>query len=136
MTSTLTSRHGNKWTTNEILALQREYELLEMNIQEIAAKHGRSVKAILFKLESEGFISNWMSARGYTDADLESISSKDSYDEESSDVDKLNERIWHLETNVSEIGDIVKQMFSRMKTNTNTRQRRAPLRTQMCTVEY
>ena len=127
-----TYRSGNKWNVCELLALQREYELLEMNIQEIAAKHGRTVKAILFKLESEGFISNWVSARGYSDADLETISNKDSSDEECSEVDKLNERIWHLETNVSEIGDIVKQMLSRMKTN--TKQRRAPLRKQLCAV--
>ena len=31
-------RHGNKWTTPEVLALQREYELLEMNIYDIASK--------------------------------------------------------------------------------------------------
>lgn len=124
-----TYRSGNKWNVCELLALQREYELLEMSIQEIAVKHGRSVKAILFKLESEGFISNWMSARGYSNVDLETISepsNKDTCDEESSEVDKLNERIWHLETNVSEIGDIVKQMFGRM--NTNNRRKPAPLR--------
>lgn len=92
-----TYRSGNKWNVRELLALQREYELLEMNIQEIAVKHGRSVKAILFKLESEGFITNWVSARGYTDADLETITSDESLsDEESSEVDKLNARIWHL----------------------------------------
>jgi hypothetical protein len=29
-------RNGNKWTVNEVLTLQREYELLNMSIQEIA----------------------------------------------------------------------------------------------------
>ena len=59
------TRSGNKWTVNEILSLQREYELLEMDIQEIALKHGRSVEAILYKLDKEEFINNWHDARGY-----------------------------------------------------------------------
>ena len=36
-------RCGNKWTVNELLSLQREYELLEWNIQKIALKHSRSI---------------------------------------------------------------------------------------------
>ena len=58
-------RNGNKWTVNELLSLQREYELLEMDIQQIALKHKRSVRAILFRLETEGFIDCWNDARGY-----------------------------------------------------------------------
>ena len=59
------TRRGNKWTVNEILSLQREYELLEMDIQEIALKHSRSVEAILYKLDKEEFINTWYDARGY-----------------------------------------------------------------------
>jgi hypothetical protein len=59
------NRSGNKWTVNEVLSLQREYELLSMTIQEIALKHSRSVLAILYKLESEGVIANWCDAHGY-----------------------------------------------------------------------
>lgn len=58
-------RNGNKWTVNELLSLQREYELLEMDIQQIALKHKRSVRAILFRLETEGFIDCWNDARGF-----------------------------------------------------------------------
>ena len=58
-------RHNNKWTINELLSLQREYQLLEMSIQEIANKHGRTVEAILFKLQSEQFIDRWIDATGY-----------------------------------------------------------------------
>jgi hypothetical protein len=60
-----TTRHNNKWRVSEVLALQREYELLEWTINEIAAKHGRSVRAILFKLQSEGFITSWEDAHGF-----------------------------------------------------------------------
>ena len=58
-------RSGFKWSVNELLSLQREYELLEWTVQQIAAKHERSVEAILFRLEDEGFIDSWNSARGY-----------------------------------------------------------------------
>jgi len=58
-------RNGRPWTVNEILQLQREYELLEWNIQQIASKHQRTADAILYKLEQEGFIDKWINARGY-----------------------------------------------------------------------
>jgi hypothetical protein len=62
-------RNGNKWTVNETLALQREYELLEWTVQEISAKHERSIGSILFKLTSETFIPSWNDARGFNIAD-------------------------------------------------------------------
>jgi ribosomal protein S8 len=60
-------RHYFKWNINELIALQREYELLEMTIQEIAIKHQRSVKAILCRLQQENFIQNWEEATGFED---------------------------------------------------------------------
>jgi hypothetical protein len=48
-------RNGNKWTTNELLALQREYELLGLSIPEIAVRHNRTVQSIEFKIVSEKF---------------------------------------------------------------------------------
>ena len=58
-------RHNNKWNVNELLTLQRDYELLEMTITEIAEKHERTVTAILYRLQSEDFIESWYDARGY-----------------------------------------------------------------------
>lgn len=49
------ARSGKKWNVNEILSLQREYELLQMNIDDIAKKHKRTPKAIVYKLQQEGF---------------------------------------------------------------------------------
>jgi hypothetical protein len=51
---TYRNRSGNRWTVNEVLALQREFELLEWNIDQIAEKHERTVNAIMYKLEQEG----------------------------------------------------------------------------------
>jgi hypothetical protein len=48
-------RTGKKWSVNEILSLQREYELLQMNVDDIAKKHKRTSKAIMYKLHHEGF---------------------------------------------------------------------------------
>lgn len=47
------SRNYKKWTINECLQLQREYTLKKMSINEIALKHRRSIRAILFKLKDE-----------------------------------------------------------------------------------
>jgi hypothetical protein len=61
----MTSRINKRWTVNELLALEREHDLLEMDIFDIALKHKRTPKAILYKLEDEKIISNWSEARGY-----------------------------------------------------------------------
>ena len=75
----MTSRVNKKWTVTELLFLQREYELLEMDIFDIALKHKRTPKAILYKLNDEGLIGDFSDARGYE---------KYSYDDEDID-DKL-----------------------------------------------
>ena len=49
------NRAGFKWTVNEVLSLQREFELLGMTIDEIALKHKRTPNAIMYKLDQEGF---------------------------------------------------------------------------------
>jgi hypothetical protein len=48
-------RAGFKWTVNEILSLQREFELLGWSIDQIAIKHKRTPNAIMYKLDQEGF---------------------------------------------------------------------------------
>lgn len=47
-------RNGFKWGVNEVLSLQREYELLGWDINKIANKHNRTPQAIMCKLTSEG----------------------------------------------------------------------------------
>ena len=61
------TRHGKRWTINELLSLQREYELLEFPVDTIALNHQRTVNSILFKLQEEGLISTWDEARGFDD---------------------------------------------------------------------
>jgi hypothetical protein len=59
------NRANKKWNINEVIRLQREYELLELPVNEIATRHERSVKGIVCKLKSEGFIESLEDARGF-----------------------------------------------------------------------
>ena len=122
-------RNGNKWTVNELLSLQREYELLEMDIQQIALKHKRSVRAILFRLETEGFIDCWNDARGfdnnfydtYVCDDISSLDENhehnfcDNKTECSTDDDEEEDvsiRVEKLEITVDNILDILEKVFN------------------------
>ena len=140
-------RNGNRWTINELLSLQREYELLEWTFQQIAVKHQRTERAILFRLESEGIIDSWDDARGFNiendvtnvfvcnqelcedededevreccDNDSEYNDDDDNDDDESvcddaSEVEKLSERVWGLETAVTDIKDMVQHLFNNL----------------------
>jgi hypothetical protein len=51
------SRNNFKWGVNECLRLEREYNLLKLDVDKIAELHKRSNKAIIFCLYREGFIS-------------------------------------------------------------------------------
>lgn len=57
MTNSNTSdckRFGKRWTINECLQLEREFDLLKLPINEIAQRHHRTPNAIMFKLDAEG----------------------------------------------------------------------------------
>ena len=47
-------RSGYKWSVNECLRLEREYDLLKLSVSEIALLHERSDDAIMYKLDQEG----------------------------------------------------------------------------------
>lgn len=83
------SRYGFKWSVNEVLSLQREFELLGWSIDQIAEKHKRSPNAIMFKLDQEGFADYNVLYSNYHDLNA-SIS-----------VEKKTDDIW-LEHNDSE----------------------------------
>ena len=131
-------RNGNKWTVSELNTLQREYELLEMTIQDIALKHERTVEAILYKLYGEQFIDEFHVARGYpeyaeqvqlqftTQEELiePSINCCDfnSYDENT----VLSDRVSKLETDISDIKYLLHQLIT-VKSKSQ-KSKRAPLR--------
>jgi hypothetical protein len=59
------SRHNMKWRDDEVENLYREYDLLEMSIEEISNIHQRTSFSILHKLQKEGIIDRWENARGW-----------------------------------------------------------------------
>ena len=151
----MSKRNGNRWTVREILSLQREYDLLDLSVQQMASLHERTERAILCKLEAEGFISSWDDVKGfdskkyqdicsgaidedcseeiardagddsdYVDDEIYSDDELSLYDE--SEVDKLTERVWNLETSVKDIGTMVSKMFNNLVSKKSIK--REPLR--------
>jgi len=126
-------RIGNKWTVNELLSLQREYELLEWTVQEIADKHERSVNAILYRLESEGFIDSWKDARGF---DMESyeangnsdVAYNDNNEDEDDDNEELSSRVWCLEVAVNDIKDMIQHLINTSSSSSSTTQKKLTTR--------
>lgn len=123
------SRYGNKWTVNEVLSLQREFELLGLDLDEIASKHKRTVNAIMCKLDQEGFAdynvlySNYHNLNAempitrkptddlyFNDVEDEEDESEDY--EPDDDVEKLSDRVCGLEDSVNEIKDMLKQLMT------------------------
>lgn len=149
-------RAGKKWTITETLSLEREFDLLNLSLQEMASRHKRTEEAILFKLESEGLIDCWDKVSGFNlddyrnrmnggdDLDDDYVDDEhDDYEEDGQDEDDddsccledvtdhdigmLTERIWSLETSVSQISAMVKQMFDVMSEKKSSGKHR-PLR--------
>ena len=116
-------RANKMWTINETLKLQREYELLGMDVNQIAVAHERSVDAIAQRLRYEGFIEKLSDARGYkvhdiiikgdeqvsdlSGPDYHEDSSQDVSDDISTAVSTLSERINSLVARVEKIEQTV-----------------------------
>lgn len=109
-----TRRNGFRWTINETLALQREYELLGMCIHEIAVRHERTIEAILFRLEKEGFITHQSTARGYNTwvkACLDEVKSyQGEYHQDAQGDDEDDDDMYISETDEASEIDEVSQM--------------------------
>jgi hypothetical protein len=80
-------RFGNRWTINECLQLHREYELLELSIDEMAERHQRTPNAIMLKLDSEGHADYCVLYSNYKIAKQQQEDDDDQEDEEEEDDD-------------------------------------------------
>ena len=85
------TRHGKRWSVNEMLSLQREYELLEWSVDQIALKHKRTVNSILFKLQDEGLICNWNEARGFVSSAPTWKTTEDLFEDEDDDEEEMDD---------------------------------------------
>ena len=87
-------RANAKWTVNECLRLEREYDLLELSVQDIALLHERSPEAIMYKLDNEGiadyndaFLNRQAKINNDNDADNNSEYNEGSEQDEQDDVE-------------------------------------------------
>ena len=81
-------RFGNRWTVNECLQLQREFELLQLSVDEISKIHQRTPSAIMFKLDQEGFADYNILYANYAKASPKNVVN---YDESEKDDESENE---------------------------------------------
>jgi hypothetical protein len=110
-----TYRRANaKWTINECLRLEREFDLLKLSIDEIAALHERSAQGIMYKLDSEGLADyNVLAVCGTNyqlrDSDInnqDSNQEEEEEDEDEKDSDYEEELDGNNDDAASEVSDL------------------------------
>jgi hypothetical protein len=86
-------RFGNRWTVNECLQLQREFELLHLSVDEISEIHQRTPNAIMCKLDQEGLANYNVLYSNYHNLNSEmSIQRTSNYDGSDDEQDEDNEK--------------------------------------------
>jgi hypothetical protein len=124
-------RFGNRWTINECLQLEREFDLLELSIDEMAQRHQRTPNAIMLKLDSEGhadynvLYSNYHALNSHistqkTNQTEESDEEEEYNDEEEEEEEEYNEsddeeeeelslklQVMNLEKKLNELTDFI-----------------------------
>jgi len=93
----LRKRFGSRWSVNECLQLQREFELLGLSIDEIAERHQRTPNAIMYKLDQEGFADFNVLYSNYYDLNSQMpIQQTNKYvsEEEEEDEDEEEEQVY------------------------------------------
>jgi hypothetical protein len=126
------TRNRKRWTVNECLQLQREFELLEWSIDEIAVKHKRTPNAIMNKLGKEGFADyNVLSSEYYklnfgknsfteenTNVTVTNVNTNenDEYTKNSYDYHELKNHIEQLEKQLSSLTQMIMKQNKNSKT--------------------
>lgn len=105
-------RHYNKWTVNELLQLQREYELLNLSIPDIAKNHERTEDSILYRLQEEELILNESVNLLPVSKNRNKPNRKDKPITNTNTNTNLSQRVINLESSVSEMKTMVKQMVN------------------------
>ena len=111
------NRHGFRWNINECLRLQREFELLQLDLFEIASLHGRTVNAIMWKLDAEGLASYDDLCNQYYSNKLNNLVTDDEdddedVDDEEDDYDPYNV-VHHLLSLQKQMNSLVSRFTSR-----------------------
>ena len=114
-------RFGNRWTINECLQLEREYDLLELSIDEMAERHHRTPNAIMLKLDSEGYAdycvlySNYKISKQQEEDEEDDEEQEDEDEEQEEDQElSLKLQVLNLEKKVNQLTELL------MKQNKNS----------------
>ena len=107
-------RFGNRWTVNECLQLQREFELLQLSVDEISKIHQRTPNAIMFKLDQEGFYNYNVLSSNYNklNPNIKEVVfnvKKNIIEEEEEDYHALKQYISRLENQISSLTEMILQ---------------------------
>ena len=113
-------RANAKWTVNECLRLEREFDLLKLTVQDIALLHERSPDAIMYKLEAEGIAdyNDVFLTRQTTEAAIVEAEAEETLYEEDTEVSSenetydLREQIKYLTKQVSNLTKFVYNKFT------------------------
>jgi hypothetical protein len=124
-------RVGKRWTISECLQLQREYELLKLPLFTIASRHQRTVNAIMYKLDSEGFAdyntlymeyyncvptSSSVTSEQNADYFVDDESSEELYsDDELNSPSNLRQQMMRLEAQLVALTDLLIQQSKQFK---------------------
>ena len=115
-------RFGNRWTINECLQLQREFELLNLSIDEISKRHQRTPNAIMLKLDREEFAdynvlySIYYSLNDDSDEDEKEENSSeygdedcanDEQDDDIEDIDDLKHHVKRIEKQLNALTEML-----------------------------
>jgi len=137
-------RYNFAWSHNELERLNREYENQKLTVQEISVLHERSVRSIIFKLESEGLINKWEEARGwytyakkmdypeYSNAEEEDKENEKEEEEEEEEEEKekaneydrynIKQETGYVQTQINNIKKIVSDIFYTLPKNNNSKE--------------
>jgi len=119
-------RHRKPWTINELLQLERNYELLELSINEISQKHQRSPRAIMNQLDKEGIASYSVLYSQMPEFIPKltlipnNIDNDNIYNETLQEIISLvnmQKNMTHMNTQINDILSIVKETYNNIKIN-------------------
>lgn len=86
------TRNGKRWTVNECIQLQREFELLQLSVAEIAVRHKRTPNSIMYKLDQDGLADYNVLYSNHYDLNTPIPSQlTNKYGEEDDDVDNISD---------------------------------------------
>ena len=111
------TRTGKTWTINECLQLQREHELLEWSINDIAIKHKRTPNAIMYKIVKEEFENyELLSSYLFCKNDIEKEDKEEQEQEQEKSNDSVSDKSSNKEDDLNELKNHVKRLENKMLT--------------------